>query len=211
MAQYVLRVVFSRKARVKDAAAETVRAMTRTPLVSLSRRWTRRGRTSEPKRSASSSPSRCRSVAVQNRVLQQGRVAGRRLSRTLWDRRSHLLPSRNADGLARYHMVTGAGALAVDPDPPGPQQLFEAPMAERWVVTLEPAVETDRPVLAGNGHGIGGIRHHPLRPSGGRGRGPSPAHRRCAGPPGASIARAERGDGRGRRARAGAVDTHPSP
>src|ERR1700730_4050748 len=80
-------------------------------------------------------------------------------------------------------------------------------MAERWVVTLEPAVETHRPVLAGDGHGVGGIRHHPLRPSGGRGRGPSPAHRRCAGPTGARLAGAERGGGAGpptRRRRGGA-------
>src|SRR5438132_14172270 len=101
-----------------------------------------------------------RIVAVQHRVSQHRFVAWRGLSRPLRSRCSHLLQSRNADGLARHHMVTGAGALAVDPDPPGTQQPFEAPMAECGIVALEPAIETNRPVLAGDRHGVGGVRRH---------------------------------------------------
>src|SRR5882724_1879065 len=152
-----------------------------------------------------------RIVAVQYRVPQHRFVAWRGLSRPLRSRCGHLLQGRNADGLTRRNAVTRAGALAVDSNPPGAQQPFEAAMAECGIVTLEPAVETNRPVLAGDGHGVGGFGHHPLRPSGGRGWGPSPAHRRCAGPTGAGIARAERGDGRVRWAMAGALESPTSP
>src|SRR5882724_8592675 len=134
-----------------------------------------------------------RIVAVQYRVPQYRFVAWRGLSRPLRSRCRHLLQSRNADGLTRRNAVTRAGPLAVDSNPPGAQQLFEAPMAERWVVTLEPAIETRRAVLAGDGHGIGGVRHHPLRPLGGRGRGPS------------------RSDGRVRWVTAGALESPTSP
>ncbi len=46
------------------------------------------------------------------------------------------------DGLPGRNAVTRAGAFAVDPDPPGAQQLFETAMAECGIMALEPAIET---------------------------------------------------------------------
>src|SRR5229473_1196428 len=83
-----------------------------------------------------------RIVAVQHRIPQHGFVAWRALSRHLRRRCGHLFQSSNTNSLTRLYTVTGAGALAVDPDIPGAQQLFETAMAECRIVTLEPAVET---------------------------------------------------------------------
>jgi hypothetical protein len=47
----------------------------------------------------------------------------------------------NADGLAGFEAVTSTGALAVDADLAGPQQLFQRPVSERRVMTFEPPVE----------------------------------------------------------------------
>ena len=43
--------------------------------------------------------------------------------------------------------IAGAGALAVDPDLPGAQQLFEPAVAEAGIMPLEPAVEPAGAVL----------------------------------------------------------------
>ena len=51
---------------------------------------------------------------------------------------------RDADRLARRHPVAGLGALAVDPDLAGAQQLFEPAMGERRIMPPEPAVEAQR-------------------------------------------------------------------
>src|SRR6516165_5558185 len=101
-----------------------------------------------------------RIVAVQHRVPQDGFVAGRGLSRPLRNGRGHFFQRRDTDDLTRRQAVTGAGALTVDPDPTRAQQLFEMAMAERGVVPLEPAVETKRPVLAGDSHGVGRAHRH---------------------------------------------------
>ncbi len=89
-------------------------------------------------------------VAVQHRVAQQREIlrsGARRPAAGFGDGRDGLRQRRHADRLARGDRVAGAGALAIYPDLPGAQQLFEPPVAETRIMPLEPAVEPAGPVL----------------------------------------------------------------
>ena len=134
----------------------------------MSSRCTRRGRSADSKRSPSSSASTWRSVLVppctarpagllttiaqssrystasRSSATSCGRARGAAPARR---RRGGLGQRRHADRLARRDRVAGAGALAVDPDLPGAQQLFEPAVTEARIMPLEPAVEPAGAIL----------------------------------------------------------------
>ena len=164
---------------MKNAAAAAWRAISRTPEVSLSSRCTRRGRSVEFEaqpveqridmalgvgaalhREAGGLVDDQRPVvAVQHGIAQQRdilRPGARRLAAAAARRR--LGQRRHPDRLARRDRVAGAGALAVNPDLPGAQQLFEPSVAEARIMPLEPAVEPPGAVL--RPHGDGGDAAH---------------------------------------------------
>ena len=172
-------MVLSRNALVRNAAAAALRAITSTPLVSLSRRWTSRGRSALPKRKPSKSPSRWRSDLVPPCTASPGGLlrtmtassrcstaacsiassAGSSRRGVIGGRGRRRIERRDADRLARGQPVAGLGALAVDPDLPGAQQLFEPAMGQRRVMPPEPAIEAKRPILAVDGYGFDGAGH----------------------------------------------------
>src|SRR6516162_7834243 len=99
-------------------------------------------------------------VAMQYRVAQHRFVAGRGLPHRLGRRRRHLVEPRKADRLPRHDPVARTGALAVDPNAPGAQQLFEMSVSQGGVMALEPAIDPNRAVLAGDGYGVSDVRRH---------------------------------------------------
>ncbi len=100
-----------------------------------------------------------RVVAMQDRPLHHRLVGREQPARRHRRRGRRRIERRDADRLARGQPVAGLGALAVDPDLPGAQQLFEPAMGQRRVMAPEPAIEAKRPILAVNGHGFDGIGH----------------------------------------------------
>ncbi len=91
-------------------------------------------------------------VAMQDRRLQHRRVGRQYRARRGCGAGRGDVQWRHADRLSRHHPVAGFGALAVDPDLAGAQQLFEPAVSKCRVVPLEPAVEAQRAVVAGNGY-----------------------------------------------------------
>src|SRR5437879_2513696 len=80
-----------------------------------------------------------RGVAIEHELTQQPLVL--RPNPPDRRRRRWLRQRRHPDRLAGGDGITGVGALAVDPDLPGAQQLFEPAVAERGVMPPEPAIE----------------------------------------------------------------------
>ena len=68
--------------------------------------------------------------------------------------RGQLAQGGNADRLAGSQSITCTGSLAVDPDLPSTQQLFEPAMAERRIMPPEPAVEAEAAVLGCDSDGF---------------------------------------------------------
>jgi hypothetical protein len=114
-----LRAVRPENAFEKNAAALAVRATSRTPLVSLSSRWTSFGRLGKPKLSA---PCRLvdddrRLVAVDDealRVLDLGRAQGAARGLAGGGRDGDRVGRRHRDRLAARDAVAGVGLLAVE-------------------------------------------------------------------------------------------------
>ena len=117
-----------------------VRAISNRPDVSLSRRWTSRGRSSKPKRSASSMPSTCRSVPVPPCTASPGGLFSTMTWSSLWmTRRGFPAASRSetvgiSRGLGGGAAVTPGGRRMVWPGSTRSLPSARLPSIRTWPV-----------------------------------------------------------------------------